>query len=264
MTNRDLVEGLADVWASLLVLWAELRDDEWAAASMLPGWTVHDVYAHITHTEEMLLGREVPDHVAPPADHVRNELGRYVENGVDFYRSWAHDALFARFAEVTDARLAALRDLSDADFEDPIAFPLGNGTIGSVLPFRLVDCWIHEQDVRVALDRPGGWDTNVSTFVIDRMFGNMGKVVAKLVGAPDGTVVVFRIGAHEHSLEVVDGRGQLADETNAPNVVLVMEPDRFLALATGRGDAASHRSAVTVEGDAALGARILEQMNVMI
>lgn len=263
MTDRQLVERLADVWASMFVLGAELSDAEWDAPSMLPGWSVRDVYAHIVHTEELLLGRDVPDHQAPPGDHVRNEIGRFLENGVDFYRTWSGPDLLARFAEVTDERLAFLRGLTDEGFRASAPFVVGDGTVGGALPFRIVDCWIHEQDVRLALNRAGGWDSDVAPFVLDRLFIGMGKVVGKLAQAPDGAVVVFRIGSDGHALEVVAGRAQPVDETTAPSVILVMDPATFVALAAGRGDAEANRAAVTIEGDHDLGTRVLEHMNVM-
>jgi len=263
MSDQELVDQLADVWASILDLGAELTEADWSRPSMLPGWSVQDVVAHMLATEELLLGRPMPEHVAPALPHVKNELGQLVENGVDFYRSCSGIQVLGSFAEVVDERIDELRMLDDEGFGAPAAFPLGDGTVRGLLPFRIVDCWLHEQDMRVALDRPGGWETNAVDLVFDRLFSGMGKVVAKTVGAPDGTVVAWRVGGVRYCVEVRGGRGRPVDSPDAPTVVLVMDPEVFILLAAGRGEPELLLPMVSVHGDEHLGVRILAAMNVM-
>jgi uncharacterized protein (TIGR03083 family) len=263
MSDQELVDQLSDVWASILELGATLTEAEWKQPSLLPGWSNQDVVAHMLWSECALLGWPVPDHVAPPMEHVRTEFGAFIENGVDSYRAQAGIEVLAQFAAVAEARIDALRALDADGFGGPVTFPIGDGTVRGVLPFRIFDCWIHEQDIRIALDRPGGWETSAVDLVFDRLFSSMGKVVAKHVGAPEGTVVVWRVGGARHAIEVRDGRGRSVDAPDTPAVVLVFEPEVFLMLTAGRGNPDALIPLVRVEGDASLGMRVLERMNVL-
>ena len=263
MGDQELVDCLADIWGSLLVVGAELSEAEWKQPSLLPGWSIQDVYAHMAGTEAMLLGRPAPDHVAPEYAHVQSPIGQIIENGVDFYRSASGIEVLGAFAEVVDEQLDVLRTLDADGFAAPSRLPLGDGTVRGLLPFRIVDCWIHEQDVRLALDRPGGWETPAVDVVFNRLFAGMGKVVAKLAGAHEGAAVQWRVGGASYAVEVHDGRGRPVDHPSAPTVVLVMDPQVFLMLAAGRGEHAELIAQVRIEGDAALGTRVLEHMNVL-
>ena len=47
--------GTAD---DLLDLLPSLSDDDWSQPTDLPGWTVHDVAAHLAHREAVLAGHD--------------------------------------------------------------------------------------------------------------------------------------------------------------------------------------------------------------
>ena len=59
-------------------------------------------------------------------------------------------------------------------------------TLGTrdLLPFRVFDAWVHEQDMRRAVGRPGDLDTPVAAAALDRIVGTMPFVVGKRAGAP--------------------------------------------------------------------------------
>src|SRR5699024_7412751 len=87
--DRDEVQGaLFEQWAVLEQLLRTLDDAEWRTPTVLPGWTVQDVAAHIIGTESMLDGRETPDPpgAAAAADHVRNPVGELNERWVESMR----------------------------------------------------------------------------------------------------------------------------------------------------------------------------------
>ena len=52
---------------------------------------------------------------------------------------------------------SASRTLAEADdeyFDQPMQTPTGPGTMTDFLATRILDCWVHEQDMRRALDLP--------------------------------------------------------------------------------------------------------------
>jgi uncharacterized protein (TIGR03083 family) len=81
------VENLAIVWASIDQLCSGLPDSQWNLPTGCPWWTVKDQVSHLTDYEARLLGRPAPRHEPAPAAHVKNELGRSNEIGVDARRS---------------------------------------------------------------------------------------------------------------------------------------------------------------------------------
>jgi uncharacterized protein (TIGR03083 family) len=180
-------------------------------------------------------------------------------------------AIWAEFREVTAARLAALGALSDEEWATVGFSPLGEMPYAEFMELRVYDCWVHEQDVRLALDRPGGSGGLASSIGIDRVESAMGFVVGKRAAAPEGAVVRFDVegpgeDARHFSVAVTDGRAKLTGDLSAtPTVSLTMSSIDFVRLGCGRATGEQVRTAggIGVEGDSALGEKILGHMNFM-
>lgn len=263
-TDRALVDHLEEVWTRLADLGAGLSEADWVHPTAVPGWTVQDNVAHLTDLERMLLGRPPVDHVLPEGlAHLHNDVGTRNEVFVDARRSWTGAAVLAEFVEVTGARLALLRACGAEDFVAESWTPMGPGTVRDLLPFRAFDSWVHEQDVREALGRPGGCTGPAAEAAMDRIVGTLGYVVGKKVAPPDGTVVVVVTTApleRTVALEVSGGRaGPRATAPTDPTVRITMTGDAYARLACGR--AGPDAAPVTLDGDAALGRRILAELN---
>lgn len=273
-TDRTLADELAvvemcdEVWTRLLDLGADLTEEQWKTVTDLPGWTVQDNLTHLTDIESRLLDRPRPDHVVDPTlGHVRNDAGAHNEVFVDARRSWTGAAALDEFREVTAERLAALRALDLDGFGAESWTPMGPGTVRDLLPFRAFDSWVHEQDVRRALGRPGGLTGPAAEAAMDRIVGTLGYVVGKQVGPPDGTTVVVATTAPLARTVVVTVTGGRAvtggPEPDSPTVRITAPGEAWARIACGRGDASGAPAAGTfvVAGDADLGRRIVERLN---
>jgi uncharacterized protein (TIGR03083 family) len=267
-TDQELVDRLDEVWTSLDGLAGTLTEAEWKQPTECPGWSVQDSLAHLAHIEGRLMGRPDPEHELPDdLPHVKNSFGRVNELFVDSRRAWSGADVAAEFHEVTRERIAALRTLSEADFGAESWTPVGPGTVRSLLPFRIFDSWVHEQDMRRAVGRPGDLDTPVADDALGMVVAAMPFVIGKKVAAPEGATVVFELSgplAREVAVEVVDGRARLVAGTPAsPTVRLAMSTETFERLGCGRIEPESVRAAggVTVDGDTELGGRVLAEMN---
>ena len=77
LDKSDVLAGLFAVWDDIDALLAGLADAQWHAPTPLPGWTVHDVTAHLIGTESMLQGVATPDADIDVSTlkHVRNDIG---------------------------------------------------------------------------------------------------------------------------------------------------------------------------------------------
>ncbi|MCI0782564.1 MAG: SCP2 sterol-binding domain-containing protein, partial [Chloroflexi bacterium] len=132
------------------------------------------------------------------------------------------------------------------------------------------DAWVHEQDMRRAVNRPGHLEGPVAEHAMGRMAMAMPYVIGRKVQPDDGTEVVFDVtGAAGRVLAVaMDGTRAkyLESPPDSPAVRLSMDVETFACLTCGRcsPDEAMGSGKVAIDGDRALGERILGQMNIMI
>ena len=267
-TDAELVDQLEQVWSSITELGSTLREDDWKRATDVPGWSVQDNLTHISGMEVGLLGREVEaNEVAADLPHVKNDVGRRNEEVVDARRHLSGAEALDEFRAVTDERIAQLRGYGPDDFGAESWTPVGPGTVRDLLPFRVFDSWVHEQDMRRAVDRPGDYDTPAAAAAFERIVGPMGYVVGKKAAAPEGATVVFAIDGplgRELAIGVERGRAMpLAAAPADPTVRLSMDSETFVRLGCGRVDPgeAVGSGAVRIDGDEALGRRVVESMN---
>lgn len=263
-----LVEQLEEVWHRIAELGSTLSEDEWKRPTEVPGWSVQDNLTHLTDVESMLLGRPRPEHVPPEGLlHVKNEIGARNEAFVDARRAWAGADALAEFVEVTEARLAHLRRLPPEGFAASSWTPMGPGTVRDLLPFRVFDSWVHEQDMRRGVGRPGGLVGLAATASMERIVGTAPYVVGKKVGAPDGTVVVVVLTgplARTFAVGVEGGRARpLGTVPGDPTVRLTLDGEIYARLACGRADPAATlaEGSVGFDGDEVIGRRIVEELN---
>ncbi len=176
------------------------------------------------------------------------------------------------FRRVSVERLAELRALPPERFDEIGPTPVGQAPFREFLNVRVFDGWIHEQDMRRALARPGHLSGPAVDLSVGRMAAAMPYVVGKKVGAPDGTSVVIVVEADDGSVArvipvVVEGRAALADAApDDPTVRVALDLEAFVALSTGRWDASAALDGgrAAFDGDAELGRSVVEQLNFMV
>ena len=268
--SQEMVDLMETVWQSIAALCADFTDEQWTAATECPGWTVQDQVSHLVGSECRLLGRPAPEHEPSDTAHVRNEVGQSNEVLVDYRRQFRGADILAEFREITAERLAVLRAMSTDDFAAETDNPLGRGPYTDLLAVRIYDAWVHEQDIRRALNIPGHLSGPVAQHAYGRTAMAMPYVVGRKVKPDDATTTVFEITGETGgtiALNMANGRAHPLEPTpQSPTTRLTMDLTAFNALGTGRW-AAEHAlasGAVTIEGDAALGERIVGEMNFMI
>ncbi len=259
---------LDEVWASLATLGAGLSDAEWDAPTSCPGWPVSAQYAHVIGTESMLLGRPGPEVAPVRPDHVRNDIGGFNEAWVLAMAAESRQSVLARFAEVTSARREALAAMGEDEFAADSWTPIGPADYRRFMQIRVFDCWVHEQDVRDAIDRPGHDDGPVAEQSVDEVIRAIGYIIGKKAGAaPGSSVRIALTGPVERRIDVavVDGRARAVGEIDgSPTATLALSSTAFTRLACGRIDAPSVRDGafggVTLGGDTNFAARIVDSL----
>ena len=268
--DAAMVDALDEVWSRIAEMGAGLTEEEWTRPTDVPGWSVQDNMTHLTDLEAMILGRPAPDHTAPEGlAHVKNEPGERNERYVDSRRSWAGADALAEFVEVTHARVAQLRSYSVEDFAADSWTPMGPGTVHDLLPFRVFDSWVHEQDMRRAVDRPGDLDSAAARFSTGMMLDVLSYIVGKKVGAPDGSTVVLTLTGPittTTAVVMIEGRARPLDTVpDAPTVTVSLASDAYARLACGRTDPdeALVTGVVAIDGDVELGGTVVRELNYM-
>ena len=270
--DQAVVDVLADVWSSMQRLGADLDEAQWKRPTDCPGWSVQDNLAHIVSIESVMLGRPAPDIDLPDLPHVKNDLGRSNEIWVESFRSSTGAEVLEAFREVTALRFAELRSLTDAGWSAPSWTPTGPGTVRDLIPFRVLDSWIHELDMRRAVGRPADMESPPARLALGRLRGVLGMIVGARLRPPDGTRVAFVIegpGGFAEAYAMQDGRAAVLDPVPEPvaeqvDAALHMDADTFVRLIGGRGELEAVAPAVRLEGDANLGHRVIEHMKVLM
>jgi len=264
--DRDELAGYVEIWWAavndFLNLLEQVPEEEWSTPTDLAGWDVRAVAAHTAHLEGVLAGHpeETAEVGEPP--HVTGLMGLYTEIGVVNRRDASADAIINEIREVVTKRHTALvaDPPTDGDAKPEVIFGGVPWSWRTLLRNRPLDVWMHEQDVRRAVGRPGGMDTAAAKHTAEYLAESLGYVLGKKVGAPAGTSLVLDMeGSEPFAFEIDDnGRGQRVRPPEVPTVTLHMDRESFIRLAGGRCAAEAGR--ITVEGDEELGQRVLDHL----
>jgi len=269
MSDAALLWGYVETWRSsvtdIVALLRDISPEDWDLPTDLPGWDVRAIAAHVAHFEAELAGLPQQQVTVEEAEHIKNPLGRYAETGVVARRTWEPDRIIEELEESARIRSAELEADPPVDAEAvPSRTPGGiRWGWGRMLSNRCIDVWMHEQDIRRAVDLPGNLDTAGADHVADMILTSFPYVVGKAAGAPVGSSVVLRItGDQEAELGVEvgeDGRARpTAVPPTDPTVSLLMDFEDAVILAGGRRSPDEVDVAVT--GDPALARAVLEGM----
>lgn len=263
----EYVESWHSAVTDVVALLRSLDDSDWSRPTDLPGWDVKGVACHLAHLESELSGVKQKRVELPERDHYTAPTSMYTELGLVAREDMSG-------AEVTDeleqcARTRYEQLLADPPTDGKADPPRTPGKIGwnweTLLGNRVVDVWMHEQDIRRAIGRPGGMNTPGARHTVQTFTRGVPYAVGKRVAPPVGTTVVLDvtgISPVHLALEINEaGRAvPVTDEPEKPTVALRMDVETFVLVAGGRRPVAD--LPVVVEGDEGLGRRVLEAMAV--
>lgn len=277
LDKSDVLTGLFAVWDDLDALLDGLSEADWQTPSALAGWDVKAVVSHIVGTESFLQGVSAPepDIDVKALDHVRNDIGVMNECWVRHLSGEPGAQVLAKFREVTGTRRKILEAMSDDEWNAVSFTPAGPDSYGRFMRIRVFDCWMHEQDIRIGLQRPSSEEESdeelrgpTLRLSLDEVETSMGFVVGKLAKAPEGSRVLFDLsGPAAREIRVsVDGRARLvADFGGAqPTTTIRVDALQFTRLAGGRPLCLARSQDVELIGDRDVAERIIERINFVI
>jgi uncharacterized protein (TIGR03083 family) len=260
---------LIEIWhhacADFVALARSIPREQWDLPTDLEGWSVKDNVAHTAHLEAVLAGAPEETLEVDAAPHLTGLMNYYTEQGVLARRDRDMEELLTELEESVARRRAALQ--ADPPSDGDAAPPKTPGDIGwnwrTLLTNRPVDVWMHEQDIRRAIGRPGGFDSPVAAHVMRTLGRALPMVVGKRLAPPPGTTV--RLEVPEAGLGWTasvgdDGRAAKAADDVPTTVTVTLSPEDFVVLAGGRRPPTAADPRVVGDGD--LGHRLLEVLAV--
>ncbi|MDX6351505.1 MAG: hypothetical protein QOF84_6295 [Streptomyces sp.] len=267
MTVHSKLQPYIDAWThsieSISELVSPLAEGEWNRPTACPYWSVRDVVSHVIGLECELLGDPRPIHTLPiDLRHIHSEFARYMEVPVDKRRHHTAPEMTGELEYTIIRRSRQLRNESrepDATVRSP---GYGDATLENLLWQRVFDVWVHEQDLRRALGKPGNLDSPAAGYARDWLLAAMPKKVAKDAGAKPGSAVVIDVHGPVEFMRTVrvddQGYGTIDGSVSlGPAVTLTMDWETFVRLACGRVRPQVVADHFKVEGDEALAERIL-------
>ena len=262
-----LIDMLCDVWTSLDSLFASLNEEQWKTMTECPGWTVQDTLSHLVSSEKGLHGEPPTTHRASDLSNVKNPIGEFNEHEIDARRALTGAEVFAEWREIEAKRRHTLTTSGDDYFAREMMTPTGPGTFADFLHIRVMDAWVHEQDIRRALSIPGNDDCPAADHSLGRFARSLPMVVGKRGKAPDGSTVTVRTtGPVAKTYHVATNNGKAAHVESAENPLctIALDSNSYVALCCGRQFWKPGDTRVTISGDGELAGRILSGFNVMI
>ena len=109
---------------------------------------------------------------------------------------------FARSLGGATSSLETRRDL-ELPPDEPRIGPFGPTTLLGLMESRVLDLWVHEQDIREAIGRPGNLDGPAAAHTVRMLFDALPRLVARRAGVPAGHAVTIDTVLSPTSVSVV-------------------------------------------------------------
>ncbi len=253
---------------ALLDLLASLTAEEWDEQTIVPAWRVRDVAAHLLDTALRKLSM-VRDHWTAEAVEIRTPqdvaelVNRLNREGVTVYRRLSPSILIQLTKEACSQSAEFHESL------DPFALAAFSvswaGESQSLNWFdtarELTERWHHQQQIRLATEKPGSMTRDVYYPVLDCFLRGMPHLYRD-IEAPEGTVVAFNISGEAGGRWLLK-RGCLAwslvtQPSEATACEVTVPQELAWRLFTKGIDTGSARRRVKIEGDLRLGEHALQ------
>jgi uncharacterized protein (TIGR03083 family) len=262
------------VEARLVELLRSLHPREWDLQTVAPAWKVKDVAAHLLDTQLRKLSRVRDGHVVGPRPQVASHddfldfINRLNREGVEMYGRLS-TAVLTSVMEVASREYAAFHQALDPMAEAGFGVSWA-GEEKSLNWFdtarELTERWHHQQQIRLATDRPGIMTRELYYPVLD-CFMRALPFKYRDKTAPPGTLLRFNVSGEcggswylyrdgDRWMQVESPQGRQVSETTIPQNIAW----RLFTKGINREAVASE---VTITGDRDLGSHVVSMVAIV-
>lgn len=270
MAYEWITDALESTWAATDRVLRPQPPAAYDAPTACPGWSARDVVSHLLGFELMLRGTPVPAFSGPWPEYVRNPIGEINEAFVVAHRGEPGLEVLDQFRAAAAAAIEHLRSLDEAAWERVGWSPEGERPYHRFMETRVLDSWIHLQDIRDALLEPADDHGPGEEIVVNRFEASLPYVIGKKMGPPEGTLIQVNLSGRLGRtvvLGVRDGRCEaLRTSDREADMELSTPVALFWRRAAGRisADAFLGASATRVRGNRGLAVSFAECLTIMI
>ncbi len=256
----------------MLALLRSLDGAAWRQTTVCPGWTVHDVTAHLVHDHLRRLSGMRDRHATPgpEADETLPVfLARANQEFVEVARRWS-PAVLVDLLEHLGRQLDRL--WADLDLTAVGQMDVGWAAPGVPAPVWLdvareySEFWVHQQQIRDAVGRPGADDPALLGPVVDTYLRGLPRTLQRHEAAVGSRVRVevhgpgggrwSAVRRHDHwRLDPLDGR--------AADAVVRLSPDTLWRLGSRGVTPEQARERAVVSGDEQLATAALQLLSII-
>lgn len=251
--------------AEFVALLQGLDADDWQRPTVCPGWPVHDIVAHVVHDNIRRLSRTRDQYAAPGPSQgwiMPGSLHRSNQEFVDVARPWSPAVLIDLLGHLgpEQDRLWASMNLDQLGEAVSWAAPGRPAPAWLDIAREYTEYWVHQQQIRDAVGRPGADSEQLMAPVIDTFQRAVPHTLRDLSPA-DGTCVQIQVtgtgggnwtAQRRNTIWTVD-RGPATQ----PAALVQLPSDDFWRVATRVITVETAREQALISGDQALGAAVL-------
>jgi uncharacterized protein (TIGR03083 family) len=273
----DVVDLFPEERGHLVHLLSALSDAQWSTPTVCPGWTVKDVALHVLGVDigNLSIRRDgfgdpstaAPDGDAPQWAQLVAFVNRLNEAWVRAARRISPRLLCELLGFTGDALSAYFRSLDPAASGGPVSWAgPAPAPVWLDIAREYTERWVHQQQIRDALDQPGLKEPRYFAPVLATFVHALPHTLRDVTAAPGACVRLVIGGAAggawramrtDHAWALGQDRGTAAAAT------VTMDQDVAWRLFTGGMAREEAMRRVRLEGDRALGAKVLEMVSII-
>ncbi len=187
----DLVEAYRQAMRSFIDLARSCPDAKVDAETVCPGWSIKDHVAHVASLEAYFDGGDYPEVELLEQGHLKSTFTTWLEHGVQARKDQSMEALVDELETLMFNRLASLGN-PELTAETIVHGPMDREiTLADLLERRLIDIWVHEQDIREALGRIGNLDSPAASTFVARIVDAFPRILTRRLDLPAGQTVIL-------------------------------------------------------------------------
>ncbi len=277
MKPVDVLDLFAGERAALIDLLGELSDDQWAAPTACPGWSVKDLALHLLGDDVGRLsggrdGFSNPSFGGPDLDLTNwadliTAINRQNEAWVSGTRRISPQLLIAFLRYTGEETEAYFRSLDLLVHGNPVDWAGSEpAPVWFDVAREYTERWVHQQHIRDAVGRPGLKEPHWFAPVLDSFVYGLRRALGD-VEAPAGTSVRLVIAGDAGGSWIArksDSAWEIdRDDRSFASATVTIDQEVAWRLFTKGIAKEEAKRAATIEGDPALSARVFETVSIL-